>query len=181
MSDLIQEVLFLQPHEVLYYTMGSWHMAWNASNDAAEKGNEAVCNDYVQQGRKILEEGIRHNPQSYFLYEQLGVLLRDKIHDHLAASRAFAQAAVLSGAPSYLRRFVAYELAASPGHEAEAYEQLQALYAEGPAERVPAVVATMKRLEERLKNEPQRNQIFYRKADTSKLLILLCFFVFLCG
>lgn len=147
MSDLIEEVLFLQPHEVLYYTMGSWHMAWNASNDAAEKGDIKLYDSYVEQGRKILEEGIRHNPQSSLLYEQLGVLLRDKINDHLAASKAFAQAAVLPGAPAYVRRFAAYELAASPGHEAEAYEELKQLYTEGPAERVPAVVATMKRLE----------------------------------
>ncbi len=146
MAKLMQEVLLLQPHQVLYYMMASWHMAWNASNDAAKKGDAKLYDNYVQQGRKILEAGIRQNPESSLLYEQLGVLLRDKMQDHLAASKAFAQAAALPGAPFYLRRFAAYELASSPGHEAEAYAQLQQLYAEGPAERVPAVIATLQRL-----------------------------------
>lgn len=140
MLFLIKRVILLEPHQPLYYQMGAWYLAWNVKANAPSEV-------YGQQARFLLEEGIRCNPQSSFLYEQLGVLLRDKFHDHWGASRAFATAATLPGAHSYLRRFAAYELAECSEHEAEAYAQLQQLFSEGAAERTPALLAKMRLLE----------------------------------
>lgn len=145
MALLMKRALFFEPRHPLYYEMAAWYLAWNTNTGA-----------YLQEARTILEEGICNNPESALLYEQLGLLLRDKLHDHLAASRAFATAATLPGAHSYLCRFAAYELAACPEYEAEAYQQLQQLYAEGPAERFPALLAKMKFLERRMINRDER-------------------------
>ena len=154
---LSQVVLFLQPHEINYIDLASWHMAWNASEDDAKHHHEVMRDYYLQRGRFFLERGIHNNPKSSLLYEHLGILLRDRYHDHVAAAAVFAKGALLPGAPSYLRRFAAYELAASPGHEAEAYTELQALYDESPSQRFPALIATMKQLEEKLRKEIHRD------------------------
>ena len=148
MADLMEVVLLLEPHQILYCDMAAWHLAWNACG-AAKSNEESLF--YMQHGRSILEEGIRNNPESSLLYAHLGLLLRDKLQDHAAAAVAFAKAAALPGAVPYLRRFAAYELAKCPEHEEEAYAQLQALYQEGPEQRVPALLAILERLEKKQK------------------------------
>ena len=154
MADLMEVVLLLEPHQIVYWDMASWHLAWNASH-AAINNQEKLF--YIQRGRSILEEGIRHNPESSLLYERLAVLLRDQLQDHAAAAAAFAKAATLPGAAPYLRRFAAYELAECPEQEAEAYAQLKALYQEGPEQRVPALLATLERLEKKRKKLKRKN------------------------
>lgn len=113
MASLIERILMLQPHDILYYNMAAWQMAWNASSATQDEQRARL---YIERGRAILEKGIENNPDSSLLYEYLGVLLRDRLHDHEAAAAAFAHGAMLPGAHSYLRRFAAYEWAASPHH-----------------------------------------------------------------
>lgn len=146
MTDLMKKALLLQPCEPLYYEMAAWYLAWNI-DDPSKKSF------YIQQAHSFLEKGIDCNPESSALYEQLGILLRDKLQDPLAASKAFSKAATLPRAHLYLRRFAAYALAECQGHEAEAYEQLKQLYLEGATERVPALLAKMKFLEKKLEKK----------------------------
>ena len=44
---------------------------------------------YFRLGRDYLERGIKNNPESFFLYRSLAVLLRDKFEDHCGAGEAF--------------------------------------------------------------------------------------------
>ena len=53
-------------------------------------------------------------------------------------------------APSYARRFAAYELSYCEGREREAYERLHQLYAAGERERLPTLIKRLKFLEEKL-------------------------------
>lgn len=152
MASFIEETLFLEPHQIAYYEMAAWYLGWNT----AASGKSDF---FIQRARTLLEEGIAQNPENSLLYEQLGVLLRDKYHNSLAASAAFAKAATLPHAHFYLRRFAAYELAKSPEYYAEAYEQLKALYAEGPRERTPALLAKIKLLEKQLKDVKKGNAV----------------------
>lgn len=157
MNALFNAVTTLQPHSLLYWDIAAWHMAWNASvaalqdkHQPSEVLRERARRQYIQLGKDFLERGIRNNPDSYFLQERLGILLRDKAEDHAGASAAFAKAASLPGAPAYVARFSAYEAAKVPGMEKEAYDRLRALYDQGESMRMPALVAQLRRLEEKL-------------------------------
>ena len=62
----------------------------------------------------------------------------------------FERAAALPGAPSYAKRFAAYELSHCEGRESEAYDRLHRLYAVGERERLPTLIRRLKDLEIKL-------------------------------
>lgn len=157
MAGLFQSVTSLQPRSLVYWDLASWHMAWNAA--IAARQNPAEPSEYLrmraereyhQLGRDFLERGIANNPDRYMLYERLGILLRDKFGDHCGAADAFARAASMEGSPPYVKRLGAYELAACPGREKEAYERLRSIYLLGENERLPRVITLINELEEKL-------------------------------
>jgi hypothetical protein len=149
MEPLLEQIILLEPHEIIYYTMASWELAWNASYGVSDKVEKRF---YIDAGKKLLEKGIAKNPESSLLHEYLGVLLRDRLQDHEGAAASFAKASRLPEAHSYLRRFVVYELAATGNHDLEAYEQLKILYSEGEEERTPLLLSLKEKLEEKIYN-----------------------------
>jgi tetratricopeptide (TPR) repeat protein len=154
---LFRQVTTLQPRAILFWDMAAWHMAWNASTAAMNNPAQPrlalrikAAREYFQLGRDFLERGIKNNPERPELYEALARLYRDKYEDHQRASEYFAKAANLPNAHRYARRFAAYELAQSAGHEQEAYEELRALYDSGEEERLPTLIRRLKELEIKL-------------------------------
>lgn len=157
MAALFDTVTTLQPKSDLYWDMSSWHMAWNASNAAAEDKNEPneflrrrAQKQYIELGKKLLEDGLANNPLSPMLWERYAILLRDKMEDHCGAADAFQKAADLPNTRSYLPRMAAYELSRCEGREREAYDRLKFLYDADPANRVPGLVARLKEMEDKL-------------------------------
>ncbi|HEY5704974.1 MAG TPA: hypothetical protein VIS96_05320 [Terrimicrobiaceae bacterium] len=157
MAGLFDTVTTLQPRSLLYWDMAAWQMAWNASIAAlqdASQPSEALRirnqRQYFKLGRDYLERGIKNNPESFFLYRSLAILLRDKFEDHCGAGEAFLEASRFPDAPAYTRRFAGYELAKCPGREKIAYVLLKRLYDEGPEERKPALITTLQELEKKL-------------------------------
>ena len=160
---LFRQVTTLQPRAILFWDMAAWHMAWNASTAAMNDSRQPrmalrikTAREYFQLGKDFLERGIKNNPDRPELYEALARLYRDKYEDHEHASQFFAKAAELPGAHGYARRFAAYELAQSPGHEREAYAQLRALYDRGEQERLPTLLHRLKELEIKLEVPPEQ-------------------------
>ena len=145
--------------------MAAWHMAWNASVAAINDQTQPrlalrvkAQRDYFALGKDFLERGIRNNPDRPQLYEALARLYKEKYKEHERASEFFAKAAALPGAPSFDRRFSAYELSYCEGREREAYERLRQLYNEGEKERLPTLVTRLKVLENKLAS-PQDERI----------------------
>lgn len=154
---LFRQVTTLQPRALLFWDMAAWHMAWNASTAALNDRTQPrlalrikAQREYFALGRDFLERGIKNNSDRPQLYEALARLYRDKYDDHEHAAEFFAKAASLPGAPSYVKRFAAYELAQCPGREQEAYDQLHALYRSGETERVPTLLRRLQELEIKL-------------------------------
>ena len=154
---LFRQVTTLQPRALLFWGMAAWHMAWNASTAALNDRTQPRLalrikaeREYFALGRDFLELGIKNNPDRPQLYEALARLYRDKYNDHEHAAEFFAKAASLPGAPSYVKRLAAYELAQCPGREQQAYDQLHALYHSGEKERVPTLLRRLKELEIKL-------------------------------
>jgi hypothetical protein len=154
---LFRQATSLQPRIILYWEMAAWHMGWNASAAAMRDESQPRLalrikhqREYFAIARDLLERGIANNPDKPQLYEALGRLYRDKYQDHCRASEQFALAAKQAGAPSYDKRFAAYELSACAGHEREAYTRLRALYDLGEQERLPTLIKRLKAMEEAL-------------------------------
>lgn len=159
---LFRQVTTLQPRAILFWDMAAWHMAWNASvaafNNPAQPRLDLrlkAQREYFDLGKDFLERGIRNNPEKPQLYEALARLYKDKYKDHEHASEYFARAAALPDAPSYDKRFAAYELSYCEGREREAYAQLRRLYDVGENERLPTLITRLKFLEEKLNVPPE--------------------------
>jgi hypothetical protein len=154
---LFRQVTTLQPRGILFWDMAAWHMAWNAStaamNDSAQPRlalRIKAQREYFQLGKDFLERGIKNNPDRPQLYEALARLYRDKYNDHEHAAEFFGKAAELPGAPSYAKRFAAYELSHCQGRERDAYDRLHVLYAAGERERLPTLIRRLQDLEIKL-------------------------------
>jgi hypothetical protein len=154
---LFRQVTTLQPRSILFWDMAAWHMAWNASVAAMNDSTQPrlalrvkAQREYFALGKDFLEHGIANNPDKPHLYEMLGRLYKDKYNDHEHAAEFFAKAAALPGAPSYDKRFAAYELSYCDRREREAYTRLRQLYDMGPQERLPTLISRLKFLEGKL-------------------------------
>lgn len=154
---LFRQVTTLQPRAILFWDMAAWHMAWNASVAALNDKNQPrlalrvkAQREYFALGKDFLEHGIKNNPDRPQLYEALARLYKEKYKNHERASEFFAKAAALPRAPSYERRFSAYELSYCEGREREAYDGLRRLYDEGEKERLPTLITRLKFLENKL-------------------------------
>jgi len=168
---LFGQVTTLQPRAILFWDMAAWHMAWNASVAALNDKTQSrlalrvkAQREYFALGKDFLERGIKNNPDRPQLYEALARLYKEKYKNHERASEFFAKAAALPGAPSYERRFSAYELSYCEGREREAYDRLRRLYDKGEKERLPTLITRLKFLENKL-GIPQDQRI----PDTDQL------------
>jgi hypothetical protein len=154
---LFRQITTLQPRVMLFWDTAAWHMAWNASVAAMNDQNQPrlalrvkAQREYFALGKDFLERGIKNNPDRPDLYDALARLYKEKYKDHERASEYYAKASVLPGAPTFDRRFSAYELSYCEGREREAYERLLSLYNEGEKERLPTLIKRLKFLEEKL-------------------------------
>ena len=162
---LFREATTLQPHAILFWDMAAWHMGWNASAALAHGSTDVrpalranAQREYYNLAKDFLEDGIRNNPDQPRLYESLARLYKEKYNDHARASEFFAKAAAQPGAPSYDKRFAAYELSYCEGREQEAYDRLQRLYDMGERERLPTLISRLKAMEDKL-NIPRDQRI----------------------
>jgi tetratricopeptide (TPR) repeat protein len=154
---LFRHITTLQPRVLLFWDTAAWHMAWNASVAAMNDQTQPrlalrvkAQREYFALGKDFLERGIKNNPDRPDLYEALARLYKEKYKDHERASEYYAKAAALPGAPTFDKRFSAYELSYCEGREREAYEGLRHLYDAGPQERLPTLIKRLKFLEEKL-------------------------------
>ncbi len=159
-------VTTLVPHNVMFWDMAGWHMAYNASVAVMDDPKEPKIairkkrqREYFLLGKDYIEHGIANNPQSATLYHMLGEIEQRKFGDHLAASIAYDKAAACPHALTYEKRDAVYELAKVPGREREAWQRLRALYDMGPQERLPTLEKDLRELEEKL-HLPQEQRIY---------------------
>jgi len=160
---LYNQITTLQPRLTLSWEMGAWYMAFDAAQAALDDPKqprqalrEKARREFIQQGRELLEQGIRNNPDRYVLYNRLGFVLMHKTNDHLGASQAYAKAAEFPDCMGYEKRFAAYELSLVPGKEAEAYALLLQLYRKEERAPAPKLLSRIKAMEEKLNIPPEQ-------------------------
>jgi hypothetical protein len=169
---LLNSVVTLQPRSTMFWDTAAWHMAWNASVAAFNDPDESrealrvkAQREYFDLGKNFVERGIQNNPDSYELYQRMGLLQRDKYGNRCAAAEAFRKAAELDDAPAYIKRFAAYETARCPQTERDGYVMLRNLYLRG--ERSPTLITLLSELQEKL-NVPEDQRVYNPESHGGK-------------
>ena len=162
MEEKMDLVTLLQPQSIHFWVTSAWHKAWNFSYAASvdpEEPRAAVRfrnqKIWIERGRKTLEEGIRNNPNSARLYEEMGRLLKEKEMKYAEAARFYGKAASFPGAPLYLARQEAY-CYYEAGRYPEAYRMMAHLWRGNPAHHVLTLRTRIRELEERLGIPPEK-------------------------
>ncbi len=165
MKLLFDTCTSMQPRRVVFWDVSAWHMAWNGAahiqnsvKDPAER--KAKMMEFFKLGEDFLLRGIESNPDSWELYDRLGLLYRDKFQDMAKASAAYEEASKRPGNLEYTRRFAAYYLADVPGREREAYDRLLAIFHEGEREWLPTLLRQLQKMEEKL-GIPDAGRIYH--------------------
>ena len=153
-------IQWLQPRVFYYWDVGQWMMATNAANSFAyDKSKppgiaELMSQAYVEKGRSMIEDGLKHLPDEWRMHQAMALLLESRYaageRDHLQISEAWRKAAECPGALGYCQRQRAYHLCLVPGREREAYGLLRALHARGKENRVPTLIAWIQYFEHTL-------------------------------
>jgi len=166
----IEVVVTLQPQSVMFWDLGSWHMAWNigygALSDPANRTKaEGIKREreWHEKARAFLERGIENIPNRYDLYFSLAWLYYEKLSkdcDEPPCSKAFCQAAEylkkaasFSDAPQVVPRLYARALEKC-GDSRAAYEEWKQLWFQdhSKVQQAWSVIAReIKRLENELK------------------------------
>lgn len=164
----IDLAVLLQPRDPFYWDNGAWHLAWNASIDAANRPDRAPLERMVESrrwidaGRDLLERGIRANPEKSVLRQRLGDLYWHRLEDYDQAALHYREAIALPRAPEYLERFVGYALQRA-GRPQEAYDYFRNLWKKrrpgDPPARWERVERELRKLEEEL-NLPDDIRLF---------------------
>lgn len=127
----------LQPREEHYWDQRAWHQACNARDSYlwestfTQTNREVYAQQSVDNGIKILQEGVKWLPDSWKLWERLAwysCMEYNQKPDHRAAAAAYAKASSIAGAPRTYRRFEVYQLTRIPEREKEAWDRLLAFY-----------------------------------------------------
>jgi hypothetical protein len=162
MKALFDAITSLQPRNLTFWDMAGYHMAYNASVAAREnekQPREALRlraeREYWKLGEDFYLRGIQNNPDHALLYQNLGLIYKDKFKDHEKAYEMYEQGSKAPDAMAYMHRFAAYELARTPGREKEAYARLKALYERGEEEHLPTLLKLLGELQEKLNVPPQ--------------------------
>ena len=146
----------LQPREAHYWEQRAWHQAANARDTyryesrLTEANREILAQQAVDNGIRIVREGLTWLPQSWKLWDRLAFYSSmpwNQKPDHAAAAEYYAKAAAIEGAPGVFRRLHVYQVARIPKREWEAWGKLLALYnSPGTRDRTLTVEVELLRL-----------------------------------
>lgn len=97
LAPLLEITTDLDPHLIVAYQFGSIFLSQKPP-EGAGKPEEAA---------KLVEKGIRENPNAYHLYFNLGWIQYSELKDYAAASRTFQRGSEVKGAPPAFRTLAA--------------------------------------------------------------------------
>lgn len=146
----------LQPREAHYWETRGWHQAYNARDTyryesrLTEANREILAQQAVDNGIRIIREGLTWLPKSWKLWDRLAnyyCMPWNQKPDYAAAADCYAKAASIEGAPRVMWRLHVYQLARVPAREWEAWGKLVELYnSPGGRDRTLSVEVELLRL-----------------------------------
>ncbi len=167
MWPLMRAINMLNPHWVDAYRFTGWHAAYNLYAAAlieadnlrrqAEEFRKRGCvkeaeelerkaklvekekEYWLQEGLKVLKEGVYHNPKSWEMVFELGWTYYDKVQDYGKAARYLEMAAQLPKRPFYVIHMIAHAYERLPDIEKALYWWTVALVLREQGENPTAV------------------------------------------
>ena len=86
MKLLFDACTAMQPRRTMFWDIASWHMAWNGAahvelNTKDPEERRRKMREFFKIGEDYLLRGIENNPDSWELYDRLGMIYRDKLKE----------------------------------------------------------------------------------------------------
>jgi hypothetical protein len=111
MGALVDLCTALQPRAPVFWDMGGWELAWNASISAL--GDHTTTPDlrqikasryWIDRGLAVYKRGIENNPEYWRLWYDTGLLYDQRLKDYPNAAYYYGKAGEIPGAPIYIER-----------------------------------------------------------------------------
>jgi hypothetical protein len=114
MSKTVSLCTALQPRAPLFWEMGGWQLAWNASIFSGDNPLEPnplkrmkASRFWLNQGREVYQRGLENNPTKWRLWSGMALLYQQRLKDPRTAAYYYQKASEQPDAPIYLERFPA--------------------------------------------------------------------------
>jgi hypothetical protein len=114
MGGLINLCTSLQPRAPIFWDLGGWQLAWNASVAASHDPKQPdelrrikAGRFWVEKGLDVYFRGLENNPQYWRLWNDTAMLYQQRLKDYKTAAYYYEQASQRPNAPVYLERFPA--------------------------------------------------------------------------
>ncbi|MCE0521415.1 MAG: hypothetical protein LV480_00715 [Methylacidiphilales bacterium] len=174
MSAYINLCTALQPRATVFWDMGGWHLAWNASVAAWEDPTQPnplrrlkASRFWIDKGLDVYKRGIENNPTSWRLWSDVAWLYNQRLKDYPKAAYYYKKASELPGAPVFMERFPALMYDQHHANDDQAaYAEWKALWERlTPAQREmkihegDRIESEIRRLEQKL-SIPKEKRVF---------------------
>jgi len=127
MEGYINLCTSLQPRTILFWSVGGWQLAWNASVAALHDKKEPselrrirASRFWIERGVDVYVRGIANNPEHFRLWADTGLLYQQRLRDYRTAAYYYEQAVLRPDCPVFYERFPAY-MYAQAGDDWAAY------------------------------------------------------------
>ena len=115
MAEYVGLCTTLQPRAPIFWDIGGWHLAYNASvgamEDVKNQPNELrrikASRYWIDRGLDVYNRGIENNPKYWRLWLDTAQLYQQRLKDYKTAAQYYKTASQLPGAPVYIERFPA--------------------------------------------------------------------------
>ena len=111
MGGYINLCTALQPRAPVFWDMGGWQLAWNASIAVTQdrtQPNELrrlkASRFWIDRGLELYKRGIENNPTYWRLWLDTGLLYDQRLKDYRTAAYYYQKASEQPNAPAYLER-----------------------------------------------------------------------------
>ena len=173
MAEYVNLCTTLQPRAPVFWDIGGWHLAYNASIAAMQDVKDQpielrrikASRYWLDRGIDVYKRGIANNPTDWKLWADTGGLYQQRLKDYPTAAYYYQEASVQPDAPIFLERFPAIMYGLG-GDDQAAYASWKALWLRlTPAQREEKfhwkekIQDNIRRLERKL-SIPEEKRVF---------------------
>jgi len=174
MGTIINACTSLQPRAPMFWEMGGWHLAWNASISAQQDVRQPnplrrlkAARFWTERGLDIYLRGLQVNPTNWRLSQSTAMLYDQRLHEWKTAAFYYQSASEQPNAPVYLERDAAHmydkfhlnDPAQEYAEWVKLWKKLTPEQKAQPMHTAPTIEKNIRELEERLA-VPNEKRVF---------------------
>ena len=175
MAAVVDTCTALQPRAPMFWDMGGWQLAWNASINSgidatmypSELQRKKAERYWIERGKDLFLRGQQHNPNYWRLWFDAALLYEQRLKDPKTAAYYYERASEAPNAPIYLERGAAHmydkvhlnDPAQEYAEWVKLWLKLTPEQKENPQHAAPLIEKRIRELEEKL-DVPKEKRIF---------------------